>query len=29
MAVFFFGIFYLQHIINTRFPNERIHIVPE
>lgn len=29
LAVFFFGIFYLQHLINTRFPNERVHVVPE
>jgi hypothetical protein len=29
LAVFFFGIFYLQHLINTRLPNERLHVVPE
>lgn len=29
LAVFFFGIFYLQHLINTRLPNERVQVVPD
>lgn len=29
LAVFFFGIFYLQHLVNTRLPDERLQIAPD
>ncbi len=29
LAVFFFGIFYLQHVVNTRLPDERVEVVAD